>query len=299
MADSKCMALTAVDLSFSDQILASHPVRRGCTSSLSLRNTKVLLRNHTPLTAGVRVLAMHRSCPRQHLRPCLGFPSAEPQRYSRTHNRWLSTGISLLVPALWNQRKANYSFLPQQLLNCSSGAPAPSCYRIRLGVACAFPTLASFGSSCLWLKGSSFAMFQGPVPQSSCAVSAGRESPRSTASPRDHGHPKHALLAPAMAIVCPQDAPISHVPTLEVCSHSAQAILPDSPIDPIPWASCLNCFLSLCQGFSLHSLQFQVVMSPFLSCTVRTLFQQLFPPGSRLQSLSNYAAWLLQWGHLC
>lgn len=113
-------------------------------------------------------------------------------------------------------------------------SPAPSCYCVRLGVACAFPTLASFGSSCLWLKGSGFAMFQGPVPQSSCAVRAGRESPRSTASPRDHGHPKRTLLAPAMATVCPQDAPISHVPTLEVCSHSAQAILPDSPIDPIP-----------------------------------------------------------------
>lgn len=84
-------------------LLASHPVKRGCTSSLSLGNTKVLLQNHTPLTAGVRVLAMHRSCPRQHLRPCLGFPSDEPQRYSHTtqqaaQHRNLPPGACFMKP---------------------------------------------------------------------------------------------------------------------------------------------------------------------------------------------------------
>lgn len=66
---------------------------------------------------------------------------------------------------------------------------------------------------------------------------------------------------------------MSHVPTLEICSHGTQAILPDSPFDPIPSASYLNCFLSLCQGFSLQV----VVTSLFLLYKMRTLFQQVFP----------------------
>jgi len=81
-------------------------------------------------------------------------------------------------------------------------------------------------------------MFRGPVAQSSFAVSARSESPRSSASPatgcpRDHGHPKNTRLASAMAMVCHQDVPMSHVPTLEVCSHCAQDFPLDSPIDPI------------------------------------------------------------------
>lgn len=77
-------------------------------------------------------------------------------------------------------------------------------------------------------------LFPKEVLLSMQTVSPGSSASPATACPWDPGHPKHTHLAPVMATVCPQDGPVSHVPSLEVCSHSAQAIHPDSPIDPIP-----------------------------------------------------------------
>lgn len=150
------------DCSWSElAVPASLPMRGGCRRSLSLRNTKFLLRNHTPLTAGVQVVMVHHSCPRQHLLLSLGVPSEEPQSYWHTTQQ-VTQDWNL---PHWNWCKTNYSFSPLQVQKSSSGAPAPLRYGIQLGVTCPFPILASFGPSCLWLKGYNFAMFWGSFPR--------------------------------------------------------------------------------------------------------------------------------------
>lgn len=143
-------------------------------------------------------------------------------------------------------------------------------------------------------------MFWGPVLQSSSAVSADSESPRSSVSPAtgcpwDHSHHKHIHLASAMAIVCPQNAPKSCMPTWELYSHTPK---------PFFLTGLLTLFLEhptsnvFCPFARPSACRYVIAMSPFLLYTKRTLFQQLSPLGSRMQSLSNYLGWLLQWEHL-
>lgn len=143
------------DCSWSElPLLASLPVRRGFTRSLSLRNTTFLLWNCTPLTAGVQVVMVHHSCPRQHLLLSLGVPSDKTQSYSHTTQKVTQTNAKQTTPFHHNRYKNN-----------SWGATAPLHYFIQLGITCPFPILASFGPSCRWIKGYDFAMFWGPFPR--------------------------------------------------------------------------------------------------------------------------------------
>lgn len=180
-----------------------------------------------------------------------------PRSTHTPHNRWLGLAISLPGPALWHQCKPNYSFSSQQGQNSSSGASSPLHYHTELVVAILSPSLPALVLPALD-TGYGFAILKGIVPWSSCDISAGSEFPSPSASPA-MGCPQ--TTAPPTTHTChslPPGLLWTMCPPWMFAAHGTQAILPVNPFDPIPSSSYLNCFLSLCQGFSL-----QVVYEPF------------------------------------
>lgn len=235
-------------------LLASHSMKSSCTSRLSLRNTEVLLQNRTPASAAMprislwgapEVLTHHTTGDLAQESPSQGLlydisakqttpfhPSRDKIALRELHLLCIST-LSLLLPYFPHPCQILF-FLP--LIQ---------------------DTVLQFS------KG----LFLGTVVMALQAVNSLAHlqalpwaALRTTASPN---------------ILLPQfdpRTPMSLCPPWMFAAHGTQAILPVSPFDSIPSASYLNCFLSLCQGFSMQV----VVTSLFLLHTMRTLFQQVF-----------------------
>lgn len=181
-------------------LLASNSTKSSCTSRLFKKHGSPVAEPHS-------CIHCHAS----------DFPLMSPRGTHTPHNRWLGSGISLPGPALWNQCKPNYSFSSQRGQNSSSGASSPLHYHIELVAAILSTSLTALALPALD-TGYGFAILKGIVPWRSCYVSAGSEFPSQSASPamgcpQDHCLPKHTHLPQFIP-----RAPISHVPTLDVCS---------------------------------------------------------------------------------